>query len=456
MAVIAVAAGFARAPALAARKKARRKGRRAVVVEKTEIDKVWSGHPVGFALLTKKSRQFAAYYDAGRNMTIASRRLKQKQWKRKRLPSRVGWDSHNYIVITLDRQGLLHVSGNMHGHPLVYFRSEKPYDISSLKQHKAMAGGPEERRVTYPVFFNDAKGRLLFMFRYGSSGNGMRIVNAWHEKTGTWRRLLKTPLLDGTRQSMNAYPTGRGATKGPDGLLHIVWMWRDSPDCRTNHDVCYARSRDFVHWETAGGKAVRLPITPLNKDVVVDPTPSGKGMINIGHGVGFDHKRRPIVQYHNYDKNGKSQIYGARWEGRRWVRYQITDWDYRWDFHGGGCIEAEIVAQPIAPYDGKYLAQRMRHKKYGHGYWKLDPRTLKIVGRATSKRRMPPGLGRVRSTFKHLPMQVNWCGDPSTRDLPERYLLRWETLRSNRDRPRSGPLPDPSPLEYYHIKEVER
>jgi hypothetical protein len=33
------------------------------------------------------------------------------------------------------------------------------------------------------------------------------------------------------------------------------------------------------------------------------------------------------------------------------------------------------------------------------------------------------------------------------------YLLRWETLGSNRDRPRQGPLPEPSPLRVYEIKD---
>ncbi len=39
-------------------------------VEKSwKISPVWSGHPVGFTLLTKGNRQYVAYYDGERRMT---------------------------------------------------------------------------------------------------------------------------------------------------------------------------------------------------------------------------------------------------------------------------------------------------------------------------------------------------------------------------------------------------
>jgi hypothetical protein len=50
------------------------------ILEVLEIDKVWTGHPVGFCLLTSGQYQFAAYYDADRQMTIASRMLDENNW----------------------------------------------------------------------------------------------------------------------------------------------------------------------------------------------------------------------------------------------------------------------------------------------------------------------------------------------------------------------------------------
>ncbi len=121
------------------------------VVKTIPVADVWAGHPVGFDLLTTEKYQYVAYYDSGRNMCIAQRLLEENQWKIAQLPSKVGWDSHNRVVIADDREGCLHVSGNMHGVPLVYFRSAAPHDIDTFKQLTML--DTNEMRVTYPVFF---------------------------------------------------------------------------------------------------------------------------------------------------------------------------------------------------------------------------------------------------------------------------------------------------------------
>ena len=44
------------------------------------IDQVWSGHPVGFSLLTHNSRQYIAYYNANRNMVVGQRNLNEENF----------------------------------------------------------------------------------------------------------------------------------------------------------------------------------------------------------------------------------------------------------------------------------------------------------------------------------------------------------------------------------------
>jgi hypothetical protein len=53
-----------------------------------EVDEVWPGHPVGFALLTHGEHQFVGYYDAERRMTRAQRRLGSDEWTDQKLPRR--------------------------------------------------------------------------------------------------------------------------------------------------------------------------------------------------------------------------------------------------------------------------------------------------------------------------------------------------------------------------------
>lgn len=47
-------------------------------LETIPVAKVWSGHSVGFDLLTTDQYQYVAYYDEGQNMVIAQRPLSSK------------------------------------------------------------------------------------------------------------------------------------------------------------------------------------------------------------------------------------------------------------------------------------------------------------------------------------------------------------------------------------------
>jgi len=77
------------------------------------------------------------------------------RWNRKARP-RFRAGTCGSVVLGIDKAGYIHVSGNMHAMPMVYFRSRKPYDIGSMEPVHKMTGR-EESRVTYPNFFNDIK-----------------------------------------------------------------------------------------------------------------------------------------------------------------------------------------------------------------------------------------------------------------------------------------------------------
>jgi len=428
------------------------------VVERVDVEPVWAGHRVGFSLLTNPPHQYVAYYDAERQMSVAQRRLGEPEWEITKLPSRVGWDSHNYVTMTVDREGYLHLAGNMHCVPMIYFRSQRPRDASTLERVPYMVGPEREQRVTYPVFLRGPEGRLVFRYRDGRSGSGDDIYNAYDESTRSWSRLIDQPLTSGEGK-MNAYCSR--PRLGPDGRYHLVWVWRDTPDCATNHDLSYARSRDLVHWETAAGEVLRLPITP-GSGAVVDPVPVHGGMINGGHRLGYDAQHRPVIAYHKYDAQGNTQIYVARFENRAWRVRQLSDWsDYRWDFSGGGSIPFEVrIGDLITTDDGLRISC-----KYGRGRqeWTLDADTLAPVAETeltAAERREPGGArgGKQRSRSRATNQGINatpprpdfpglavrQAGDTGKSGAVDRYYqLKWYSLGSNRDRPREGPLPTP-------------
>jgi len=257
------------------------------------------------------------------------------------------------------------------------------------------------------------------------------------------------PVTDG-QGKMNAYVST--PTLGPDGYFHMYGVWRDTPDCATNHHLSYARSNDLRHWEKGNGEALETPLTISNIDIV-DPTPAGGGLLNGNCKLGFDTKQRPVISYHKYGPKGNSQIFSARLEDGAWRIYQTTDWEnFRWDFKGNGSLPGYSVrAGAISRTDDGAFTLRI-HSEVGGGNWLIDEATLKAISKAPNKpgTKAIPSYHKVESAFPG--MQKRRCASRGDGPNPRvRYALAWETLLQNRDQPREGPLPEPSMLRLHTL-----
>ena len=419
------------------------------------IDKVWSGHSVGFALLTDQDDQYIAYYNADRHMVVGQRKLHEKEFKLSELPvferdtgngtsTVLGWDSHNYLTLGIDKEGYLHLSGNMHVHPLTYFKSTSPQDISTLKQVREMVG-TEEDRCTYPKFMNTKEGELIFHYRDGGSGDGNEIYNIYSCQTGKWSRLLDMPLTDGLGH-MNAYASQPSVRE--DGWYHMYWVWRDTPDCSTNHDLSYIKSPNMKDWYNAFGQPVQLPVTPEEHAVVVDPIPVNGGIINLAANLCLDEKLNPVMAYHKYDEKGNLQFYVAKADNGKWDIKQITNWDYRWYFSGNGSINNEVrLGDFKRRKDGRYELG-YQHIKYGTGTILLD-QDLNPIGKILK----PEPLILKQELEGEFPnLQIRTAADLGSGDASTSHVLKWESLPANRDRPYPKPWPKPSQLYLYELE----
>lgn len=415
-----------------------------------DIAPVTADFPVRFCLLTEGDRQYAVYYDAEHRMTVASRKLDTNGWQFQVLPSKVGWDSHNYITMAMDSAGQLHVSGNMHAKPLVYFRTEKAGDITTLK--RAPMTGKLEEKVTYPKFLTNLNGDLIFTYRHGGSGNGINPYNIYDPRTQSWSRFLETPLFDGEGK-MNAYPLG--PVRGPDGWFHAVWVWRDTPDCATNHDLSYARSKDLIHWESAFGGPVTLPVKIGQTVLCVDPIPSHGGIINSGKYLFFDSRNRPVISYHKSDDNGNMQVYAARPEHGTWKIHPLTNWDKPVVFGGRGSMGfIGISISELSEAAPGTLTMTYRHRHFGNGRLFVDEETLRPLDKSFELTpKFPKELSKLESDFSGLGVQrVSDIGDSGNPDV--RYILKWETLGRNRDR-KPKMTAGPSMLKLYKLRATD-
>ncbi|MCK5441711.1 MAG: BNR repeat-containing protein [Maribacter sp.] len=431
-------------------------GKTESIAQIIKIDSVWAGHPVGFSLLTKGKRQYIAYYNTNRNMVVGQRNLTEDSFSLHTLPATfretsggtstvLGWDSHNYVTLGVDKDDFIHLSGNMHGHPITYFRSKKQRDISTLEQITEMVG-TKEKRVTYPHFMISKEGELIYHYRDGGSGNGNEIYNKYSSIKNEWSRLLETPLTDG-QGLMNAYQSQPKVMA--DGWYHVYWVWRDTPDCATNHDLSYMKSPDLKHWFNAFGDPIKLPVTLDKKSIIVDPIPVRGGIINLAAKLCLDEDNNPLFAYHKYDPDGNIQFYVSQISEGEWVSNQVTNWDYRWDFSGNGSINVEVKVNGFSRRSDGNFEIDYWHLKYGTGTILLDDK-MKPIGEVL----------KADSFIKQLEIEGDFPGlsIKSTNDMGKvdevgmRYLLKWETLNANRDRPRPKPWPKPSGLYLYKLK----
>ncbi|MEE6282514.1 BNR repeat-containing protein [Georgenia sp. MJ170] len=433
------------------------------VLDTVEVGTTWAGHYVGQALLTDGEDQYVGYYDENRELTVAHRTTDSAEWTHERLGSQTAWDSHNYITMATDPAGNLHVTGNMHNVPLLYWRTTTPGDVTSLERVENMADPQLEGRVTYPVFLELEDGTVIFRYREGGSGNGIDIYNEYDAETQTWQGLLDTPVLDGEGER-NAYAAK--PVLGPDGNYHMVWVWRETPIASSTHTVSYARSADLVNWETSRGEPMPLPIT-LGTSDVVDPVEPEGGSINNNVQVGFDAAGAPVVAFHKYDDGGNTQVYVARPDDSAagWQTVQLSDWTGAWDFSQPGTLvfEVELYWAPELQPDGNL---RLDVTCQGDARtFIIDAETLEPLREIATPPTEPDVVSELRSDYVHpdgdeagTEMQVNLNDDSGSAGsfharplLPDadqdlRYLLRWESLGENQDLPR-GTWPASQPIE---------
>lgn len=273
------------------------------------------------AVTTHGDVQVVGYYDPQSRVVIATRRgdALDAPWERHVTRHRGNTrDAHNGISLAVDGDGVLHVSWDHHGHPLRYARAGAPGSMHVDNQRPMI--GRTERAVTYPQFLNLPDGRLLFMYRDGGSGSGNLVINRYDPATEVWSRLHDV-LIDGEGQR-NAYWQ---AAVDPAGAVHLSWVWRESGNVASNHDLAYAVSRDAgTTWTRSDGTPYALPITEAGAELACR-IPQNHELIN-QTSMAADAQGRPyIAAYWRAEGDDVPQLRLVVHDGDRWVQRQVGE-----------------------------------------------------------------------------------------------------------------------------------
>ncbi|WP_229519392.1 BNR repeat-containing protein [Massilia rhizosphaerae] len=311
----------------------------------SDVAPAWAANSVNTVVFRKNSlvtagdTQYIAFYDSDRYVVLGRRKLGTRAWTLHRTQYQGNAaDAHNTISIMVDGAGYLHVAWDHHDNRLRYAKSVRPGALA-LGDRQPMTGQDEDA-VTYPEFHRMPDGDLLFLFRNGASGEGNLVVNRYDVRTGTWHRLFSNLISgEGERSAYwQAFVDGRGT-------IHLSWVWRESPDVSSNHDLAYARSRDGGRtWEKSDGERYVLPITAATAEYAVR-IPTGSELIN-QTSMSADRDGRPYIATYWRDRDSRVPQY--RIVRRTAAGWQVTTLGFRhtpFSLAGGG-TKAIPIARP--------------------------------------------------------------------------------------------------------------
>ena len=299
----------------------------------------------GNSIATFGSTQYVAYYNGDKKVVLAKRTLGSTTWQTQVTQySGTVTDAHNSISIAVDGNGFLHMAWDMHDSKLRYCKATVAGSLT-MGGESAMLG-TLETSVTYPQFFRMANGNLLFLYRDGASGSGNLVVNLYDPKNASWKRMFNS-LIDG-QGARNAYWE---AHMDANGVLHVGWVWRETSDVATNHDLCYARSKDGgLTWENSKGVKYAIPINATTAEYALK-IPQKSELINQTSIYG-DEKSRPYIASYWTPAGSKIPQYQLVYnDGTGWKTSQISNRKLAFSLSGTGTQKIPI-SRPQVVVDG--------------------------------------------------------------------------------------------------------
>lgn len=295
------------------------------------------------ALVTHAGWQYAGYYTvdgsdpAVRRVTLARRQLPAGAWESFQFTdyAQTSDDAHNVVALGVaPSDGTLHLAFDHHVSQLKRRQSTADIltDPASHTWGPALFGAIQNSLdagsvtgVTYPSWFTSPSGRLYLAFRVGGSSSG--AYHLYEYDSGVW--VNRGVIIDGTGGTPTKAPYPQGWDCDASGRLHVTWVWRETGDVATNHDLSYLYSDDRgVTWRRNDGTAVTLPVTPASAGVRVWEIPQGSGLSNHEGQDIADDGTVHVLARDQIDDGVDRYVHYRRNLAGVWTRRALLSWPY--------------------------------------------------------------------------------------------------------------------------------
>lgn len=284
-------------------------------------------------------RQYFVYSGTDHHPYITTRTLPNGQWQ---TPVDIltpmggietGDDGHDCLVIGIDPEGYLHVTGNAHGHPLQMAQSTAPFSLANFINIPMMVDAASETpQVAYPYFFTTTDGTLMLAYATGTPGSTLVwYLNRWDTTGGNPGHWVRVIQLSGSDGQSNFYPVHIAVDRSNTatrGRIHLFGTWRvglpNDESANPNEDLLdYYSDDDGQTWHQYGSSnPVSMPIQRSQGLRIINTDPSGPGnrFIVNGGGMDVDSQGRPhaLVNMSSTAGTDTRRIYHIWYDGSQW------------------------------------------------------------------------------------------------------------------------------------------
>ncbi len=207
------------------------------------------------------------------------------------------YDNHNTPNIAISpKDKRIHLSFDMHARDLRYMISTEnlavaPDSLFTAEKFGAVRDYLTEDKttvtqVTYPRFIIGNDSTLIFSYRgLGGSGNANSYI-ATYRNDGYWNTPIqivngKTGTYSGAVGSSSTRCAYFNDFVYKSGVIYLTWMWRETPDMATNHDLMFAYSEDNgATWKNTNNNSLSVPMHLNSNGLKVASIPQNTDLIN--------------------------------------------------------------------------------------------------------------------------------------------------------------------------------